>query len=98
MADRQGNDFIEPAFAPGTRELFVEQGTLLGYTGNYNGDSARGVWVHLHFSVVQDDGNGRYLNELDINNTLDPSPYLGLSVNYNCTQTVTTCADKPTCA
>ena len=97
MADRQGNDFIEPAFAPGTRELFVEQGTLLGYTGNYNGDSARTVWVHLHFSVVQDDGNGRYLNELDINNTLDPSPYLGLNVNYDCTPTVTTCADKPTC-
>jgi len=37
--------------------------------------------VHLHFSIVLDDGQGRFLNELDINNTLDPSPYLGLQLN-----------------
>ncbi len=97
MADREGNDFIVDAFTPGTRELFVEQGTLLGYTGDYNGNVARTVWVHLHFSVVQDDGNGRYRNELDINNTLDPSPYLGLSVNYNCAPTTIACTDKPAC-
>ncbi len=82
MADQEGNDFIEGSFEPGTREFFVEQGTLLGYTGDYNGNSARSVWVHAHFSVVKDDGNGRYLNELDFNNTLDPSPYLGMSLNY----------------
>ncbi len=83
MADSAGNDFIEPAFPPGTTELFVEQGTLLGYTGDYNGNSARTVWVHLHFSIVMDDGNGRYLNELDFNNTKDPSPYFGMNMNYH---------------
>ena len=83
MADREGNDFIEAAFPPGTQELFVEQGTLLGYTGDYNGSSPRDVWVHLHFSIVKDDGNGRYLNELQFNNTLAPTPYLGLPLNYN---------------
>jgi len=82
MADREGNDYIEDVFAPGSREVFVEQGTLLGFTGDYNGNSARSVWVHLHFSVVLDDGNGRYTNELEFNNTLDPSPYLGMAVNY----------------
>ncbi|MBE2223884.1 MAG: hypothetical protein IAF02_20255 [Anaerolineae bacterium] len=83
MADSDGNDFIEEAFPPGTQEFFVEQGTLLGYTGDYNGNSARDVWVHLHFSIVKDDGNGRYQNELEFSNTLDPTPYLGLPVNYN---------------
>ncbi|MCP4363063.1 MAG: M23 family metallopeptidase [Chloroflexi bacterium] len=82
MADRAGNDFIVDAFSPGTHEQFVEQGTLLGYTGNYNGDSARSVWVHLHFSIVQDDGNGRYTNEIKFNNTIDPSPYLGMALNF----------------
>ncbi len=82
MADRDGNDFIEPAFAPGTTDFFVEQGTLLGYTGDYNGSSARTVWVHLHFSIVKDDGNGRYLNELDFDNTKDPSPYFRMNMNY----------------
>lgn len=84
MADRQGNDFIEPAFAPGVRELSVEQGTLLGYTGDYNGDALRTVWVHLHFSIVRDDGSGHYMNELDFQNTIDPSPYLGRHVAYPC--------------
>lgn len=82
MADETGQDFIEAAFPPGTQEVFVPQGTLLGYTGNYNGSSARTVWVHLHFSIVQDDGRGRYLNELDFDNTLDPSPYLGMALDY----------------
>jgi hypothetical protein len=39
--------------------------------------------VHLHFSIVKDDGQGKYLNELSIQNTLDPSPYLGLILNAN---------------
>ena len=37
--------------------------------------------MHLHFSIVRDDGEGRFLNELQIGNTLDPSPYLGIEVN-----------------
>lgn len=82
MADEQGNDFIIDAFPPGTSEFWVEQGTLLGYTGDYNGGALRDVWVHLHFSIVQDDGRGHYTNELEFGNTLDPSPYLGLGVNY----------------
>lgn len=97
MADTEGNDFIEEAFPPGTTEMFVEQGTLLGYTGDYNGDSLRSVWVHLHFSIVRDDGNGRYRNELDFNNTLDPSPYLGMSLNHSCTPAATGCTPTPTC-
>ncbi len=97
MADRDGNDFIEEMFPPGTRERFVKQGTLLGYTGDYNGDSARGVWVHLHFSVIRDDGNGRYTNELDFNNSIDPSPYLGRAVNYQCGADPANCTPNPKC-
>lgn len=97
MADRAGNDFIVEAFPPGTRERFVAQGTLLGYTGDYNGESARDIWVHLHFSIVQDDGNGRYRNELDFNNTLDPSPYLGMALNYTCSPAAGGCTPNPTC-
>lgn len=91
MADREGNDFIIDAIPPGTSELFVEQGTLLGYTGDYNGNSARDIWVHLHFSIVQDDGSGRYLNELEFANTIDPSPYLGRDINYICPDGSTGC-------
>lgn len=81
MADQQGNSFIEPAYPMGTEEVFVEEGTLLGYQGNYSGDPANPVGVHLHFSVTKDDGGGKWLNELEIGNTNDPSPYFGLALN-----------------
>jgi murein DD-endopeptidase MepM/ murein hydrolase activator NlpD len=81
MADANGKSYIVEAFPPGTLEVYIETGTLLGYQGNYSGDPANPVGVHLHFSVVKDNGSGQFLNELDINNTFDPSPYLGLRLN-----------------
>lgn len=80
MADADGNSFVSDDFPPGTREVFVKAGTRLGTMGNYSGDPANPVGVHLHISVVKDE-NGRYMNETDINNTYDPSPYLGLALN-----------------
>jgi murein DD-endopeptidase MepM/ murein hydrolase activator NlpD len=81
MADPNGNSFISSDFPPGTTEKGIEAGTLLGYQGNYTGSAANPSGVHLHFSIVLDDGEGGFRNELDINNTLDPSPYLGLPLN-----------------
>jgi peptidoglycan LD-endopeptidase LytH len=81
MADPDGGSYIEPVFPPGTSEVLVDAGTLLGYQGNYSGTPNNPVGVHLHFSIVKDDGKGGYLNELEIGNTLDPSPYLGLPLN-----------------
>jgi murein DD-endopeptidase MepM/ murein hydrolase activator NlpD len=83
MADPQGNSFISPEFPLGASDVYVEAGTFLGYQGNYSGDPAAPVGVHLHISVVKDDGFGRYTNELDIKNTYDPSPYFGLPLNAN---------------
>ena len=81
MADPNGNSFISADFPPGTSEVFVEAGTVLGYQGNYSGDPNNPTGVHLHISVVKDDGFGNFKNELDIDNTYDPSPYLGLQLN-----------------
>lgn len=81
MADAAGNSFVSPQFPAGSHEIFVKAGTLLGYQGNYSGDPANPVGVHLHFSIVRDNGQGSYTNELEIANTLDPSPYLGLPLN-----------------
>ncbi len=81
LADEDGVSYIDSQFPPGTYEKFVEAGTLLGHQGNFSGDPNNPVGVHLHFSIVKDDGQGNFLNELEIINTLDPSPYLGLPVN-----------------
>jgi murein DD-endopeptidase MepM/ murein hydrolase activator NlpD len=81
MADKNGNSFIDHAFPPGSTEIFVKAGTLLGYQGDYSGSPANPVGVHLHFSIVKNGSDGRFLNELEIKNTLDPSPYFNLPLN-----------------
>ncbi|MEK6256505.1 MAG: M23 family metallopeptidase, partial [Chloroflexota bacterium] len=78
MADEQGNSFISAAFPAGTSEVFVEAGTLLGYQGNYSGNPGNPTGLHLHISIVKDDGKGSFLNETDIDNTLDLTPYFNL--------------------
>lgn len=83
MASEEGESFIVDDFPQGTHEVFVEEGTLLGYQGNYSGDPVNPTGLHLHFSVVRDNGRGGYLNELDIGNTYDPSPYFNLDFNNN---------------
>jgi murein DD-endopeptidase MepM/ murein hydrolase activator NlpD len=81
LATREGDSFIVDAFPPGTSEVYVEEGTLLGYQGNFSGDPFNPTGTHLHFSIVKDNGNGNFLNELEIKNTIDPSPYFGMRLN-----------------
>jgi hypothetical protein len=81
MADPEGKSFVSGDFPPGVSEIPVKAGTQLGYQGNYSGTAGNPVGVHLHFSIVRDDGSGKFMNELRIQNTLDPSPYFGLPLN-----------------
>ncbi len=81
MADSNGNSYIISDFAAGTTDFFVKEGTLLGFQGNYSGNPGNPTGIHLHFSIVKDDGQGSFLNELKIQNTLDPSPYFNLPLN-----------------
>ena len=84
LADTTGTSYIVDQIPPGTIELPVKQGTLLGYQGDYNGNGWRKIDTHLHFSIVLDDGTGRFLNETDLANTIDPSPYLGMRLHSRC--------------
>ena len=81
MADANGQSYISSEFPSDTHEVFIKAGTPLGYQGDYSGDPANPVGVHLHFSIVLDNGSGKFLNELQIGNTLNPSPYFGLNLN-----------------
>ncbi len=81
MADPNGLSLISDDFPLGANEIYIKAGTFLGFQGNFSGTPGQPVGVHLHFSIVMDDGNGKILNELQIENTLDPTPYLGVSLN-----------------
>jgi len=80
MADPAGNSFISEEFPAGTFEKPVDSGTFLGRQGDYSGDPNNPVGVHLHISIVRDEA-GTFMNELEIQNTYDPSPYFGLALN-----------------
>jgi len=82
LADASGYiSYILPEFPPATREVKIEAGQLLGYQGNYSGYPNKPVGIHLHFSIIKDDEKGLYLNELNIENTIDPSPYFALPLD-----------------
>jgi len=81
LADENGKSYITDQFPAGTSEMPIKAGTLLGFQGNYSGTPNHPVGVHLHFSIVKDNGSGRFLNELDAKNTYDPSPYFNLPLN-----------------
>lgn len=83
MADLSGEQsYIVDRFPPGSENIPVRQGELIGYQGVYNGGlTAPRVGLHLHFSIVTSDLLGRYKNEAVFENTLDPTPYLGLALN-----------------
>jgi murein DD-endopeptidase MepM/ murein hydrolase activator NlpD len=97
MADTSGHSYIIDQIPPGTIELPVKQGTLLGYQGDFNGSTLRRIDTHLHFSIVLDDGTGRFLNETDLTNTLDPSPYLGMRLLSQCADRPPTCRQDFAC-
>ena len=79
MASADGNEvYVSPEFPAGTREKFVEAGTLLGYQGTWSGRPNDPVGLHLHFSVPITLPSGGYANETIIANTLDPAPFLGI--------------------
>ena len=84
LASEDGTEsFIESAFPPGTQEKFVQQGTLLGYQGNYAGSAASPVGIHVHMSLVTSEESGAFKNEGVLSNTLDPSPYFGMPLNID---------------
>ena len=81
MADKDGNSLIDDAFPPDTHEVFIKQGDLIGYQGNYSGDPNAPTGLHLHLSIVKDDGEGHYMNETKLQNVYDPSPWFGFPLS-----------------
>lgn len=81
MASGGGQSYIVDDFPAGSAGVPVEAGQLLGYQGVWSGNPLNPGWMHLHFSVVLAAEDGSFLNETFLENTLDPSPYLGIVGN-----------------
>ncbi len=81
LANTAGDSFITDDFPQGTYSKPVTQGALLGYQGDYN--PAFPVAMHLHMSIVTSNDDGSFKNEAVLENTLDPSPYFGMTLNVD---------------
>jgi len=84
MADAQGHSLIDAAFPPGTQEN-GERRRASGLPGKLFRRPHQPGGCSPPFSIVLDDGQGSYRNELEISNTLDPSPYFNLPLNARST-------------
>jgi murein DD-endopeptidase MepM/ murein hydrolase activator NlpD len=84
MASGSGREsYIVADFPAGSTGLPVKAGQLLGYQGVWSGHPLKPGWMHLHFSVVRAAEDGSFLNETVVENTFDPSPYLGIVGNVD---------------
>jgi murein DD-endopeptidase MepM/ murein hydrolase activator NlpD len=82
MASGSGREsYVVADFPAGSAGVPVTAGQLLGYQGVWSGRPLHPGWMHLHFSVVRAAEDGSFLNETVLENTLDPSPYLGIIGN-----------------
>jgi hypothetical protein len=81
MISASGNEsYILDDFPPGSIEMPVMAGQVLGYQGVWSG---RIYWpkpIHLRFAVVNDVANSASIDEV-LKNAVDPTPYLGIALN-----------------
>jgi murein DD-endopeptidase MepM/ murein hydrolase activator NlpD len=72
--------YVVQDFPPGSASVSVRAGQLLGYQGRWSERAQTMVttWVHLRFAVVRATEEGRFPDGIGPENTLDPSPYLGI--------------------
>ena len=83
MVSANGADsYIVQDFPPGSVNVPVEAGQLLGYQGRWSRQTQTIVttWVHLRFSIVQAMEGGSFPDDVVPDNVLDPSPYLGIAL------------------
>lgn len=83
-----GWPFIEPRFPPGSKDIPVRRGDLLGYQGQYSAQWGTPYWVHLEFAIVPALPDGSLPAGLlkgpaspaaaGAVQALDPVPYLGI--------------------
>jgi hypothetical protein len=72
--------YIVPDFPPGSTNVSVRAGQLLGYQGRWSERTQAMMtpWVHLRFAVVRATEDGGFPDGIGLEDVLDPSPYLGI--------------------
>jgi hypothetical protein len=81
MADTNETDsYVAEDFPPGSANVPVEAGQLLGYQGTWSGTPFWPKWVHMHFRLVRAGNQDEILSEISLIEVVDPLPYLNLGL------------------
>jgi hypothetical protein len=75
--------FVAHEFPPGSGNVPVKAGQLIGYQGTWSGRSQWPMWLHVHFAVVSADQEGGFPENVTVDKLLDPTLYLGLLLEQN---------------
>jgi hypothetical protein len=82
MLSASGHEsYILDDFPPGSTEIPVNAGQLLGYQGEWSGRIYWPKSIHLRFAVVNEIPSSIMMKDDDFKNALDPTLYLGISLN-----------------
>ncbi len=82
MLSASGHEsYILDDFPPGSIEMLVSAGQLLGYQGEWSGRPYWAMPAHLRFAVVNEIPSSIMMNDEVFKNAVDPTPYLGISPN-----------------
>src|SRR5688572_435012 len=81
MAAPNGTDtYVLSDFPAGTTNVPVQSGQLVGYQGAWSGNPPWPKWVHMSFAVIDSPEQNTFPEKVTPEITLDPVPYLGLTV------------------
>jgi hypothetical protein len=82
MLSASGHEsYILDNFPPGSTEIPVNAGQLLGYQGEWSGRIYWPMPAHLRFAAVKEIPTSIMMNDDVFKNAVDPTPYLGISLN-----------------
>ncbi len=82
MAAANGIDsYVSEDFPPGSENIPVKAGQIIGYQGMWSGRPQWAMWTHVHFAMVDVDGQASFPQDVAAANLLDPLRYLGLTLD-----------------
>lgn len=82
MLSASGSEsYILNDFPPGSSEMVVNAGQLLGYQGEWSGRIYWPMPAHLRFAVINEIPSSLKMNDDVFKDAVDPTLYLGISLN-----------------
>jgi hypothetical protein len=75
--------YIHPDFPPGSVDIPVHSGQLIGYQSRWGGRPLQATWLHLHFALLKNSELPVSFEEINPERLINPAVYFGINLNTN---------------